>query len=163
MDVVAQRWHTAHPHALALGGGDLVPDPLARYLALELCEGQQDVECKASHRSRGVELLRDSYEGDAVRIEQFDHLGEVGERAGQAIDFVDDHHVDPSAPDIFQQALKGWTLHRRAGKATIIVGGLDEPPALAYLAFAKGLARLTLRVERVEVLFKPPPLKLLRV
>ncbi len=35
-DVVAQRRHPAHPHALALGGGDFVSDPLARYLALEL-------------------------------------------------------------------------------------------------------------------------------
>jgi len=52
-DVVAQRWHTAHPHALALRGGDLVPDSARPFtLALELREGQQDVECKASHRGR---------------------------------------------------------------------------------------------------------------
>jgi hypothetical protein len=37
-DVVAQGRDSAHPHSLALGGGDLVPDPLARYLALELRE-----------------------------------------------------------------------------------------------------------------------------
>jgi hypothetical protein len=30
-DVVSQWRHPAHPHSLALGGGDLVPDPLARY------------------------------------------------------------------------------------------------------------------------------------
>ena len=29
-------------------------------------------------------------------VEQFHQLGEVGERAGQAIDFVDDHDVDPA-------------------------------------------------------------------
>ena len=33
-------------------------------------------------RGRGVELLGDRDERDAVRIEHFDHLGEVGERAG---------------------------------------------------------------------------------
>src|ERR1019366_4718370 len=37
-DVIAQRRHPAHPHSLALGGGDLVTDPLARYLTLELRE-----------------------------------------------------------------------------------------------------------------------------
>jgi hypothetical protein len=33
-NVVAERWHASHPHALALGGGDFVPDALARYLPL---------------------------------------------------------------------------------------------------------------------------------
>ena len=41
-DVVAERNRAAHPHSLALGGGDLVTDPLARYLTLELGEGHQD-------------------------------------------------------------------------------------------------------------------------
>src|ERR1019366_7163748 len=106
-DVVAQWRHPAHPHSLALGGGDLVPDPLARYLALELGEGQQDVERKSAHRGGRVELLGDRNKRNAVRVEQFDHLGEVGERAGEAIDFVDDHYVHKSPPDIFQQVLKG--------------------------------------------------------
>src|SRR5271167_2794925 len=79
MDVVAKRWHTAHPHALALGGGDLVSDPLARYLALELREGQQDVEREPAHRGRRVELLGDCNKRNALRVEQLDHLGEVGE------------------------------------------------------------------------------------
>src|SRR5208337_544961 len=65
-DVIAQRRHTAHPHSLALGGGDLVTDPLARYLPLELRKRQQDVERKPAHRGRGVELLCDGYERDTV-------------------------------------------------------------------------------------------------
>src|ERR1039457_2558362 len=72
--------HPAHPHSLALGGGDLVPDPLARYLALELRERQQDVERKSAHRGRRVELLGARNKRNAVRIEHLDHLGEVGER-----------------------------------------------------------------------------------
>src|SRR3990170_2932068 len=40
---VADRRRAAHPHALLLGGGDLVADALARDLALELGEGQQYV------------------------------------------------------------------------------------------------------------------------
>ncbi len=57
MHLVAERDQTTHPHSLLLGGGDLVADPLARHLALELGEGQQDIERQASHRARGIELL----------------------------------------------------------------------------------------------------------
>jgi hypothetical protein len=39
-DPVAERHHPSHPDALLLGGGDLVPDALARDLALELGKGQ---------------------------------------------------------------------------------------------------------------------------
>jgi hypothetical protein len=37
-NVITQRRNAAHPHSLALGGGDLVTNPLARYLTLELGE-----------------------------------------------------------------------------------------------------------------------------
>src|SRR4051812_29135127 len=47
--VVPERGHTAHPHALLLGGGDFVPHALADDLALKLVEGQQDVERQPSH------------------------------------------------------------------------------------------------------------------
>src|ERR1700677_520851 len=50
MHVVADRDQTTHPYALLLGSGDLVADSLPRHLALKLGEGQQDVECQASHR-----------------------------------------------------------------------------------------------------------------
>src|ERR1035437_5938156 len=70
--------HPAHPHSLALGGGDLVPDPLARYLALELRERQQDVERKSAHRGRRVELLGACDKRNPACVEHLDHLGEVG-------------------------------------------------------------------------------------
>ena len=38
LDLVAERRPAAHPHALLAGGGELVPDPLADDLALELRE-----------------------------------------------------------------------------------------------------------------------------
>src|SRR5215470_8958235 len=41
---IPERRHAAHPHPLPLRGGDLVADALADDLALELREGQQDVE-----------------------------------------------------------------------------------------------------------------------
>ena len=59
LDVVAERRAAAHPHALASGGGELVADALADHLALELGEGQQDVERQPAHRGGGVEGLGD--------------------------------------------------------------------------------------------------------
>jgi hypothetical protein len=44
MGFVAQGRDPAHPHALGLGGGNLVADPLGGDLALELGEGEQHVE-----------------------------------------------------------------------------------------------------------------------
>jgi hypothetical protein len=39
LDPIAERNDASHPDALPLGGGDLIPDPLAGDLALELGEG----------------------------------------------------------------------------------------------------------------------------
>jgi hypothetical protein len=51
--------------------------------------------------------LRHRDEGDGVLVEQFDQLGEVGKRPGEAIHFVDNHTVDPAGSDICQQRLQG--------------------------------------------------------
>jgi hypothetical protein len=59
IDVVAQRDEAAHPHALLTRGGELVANALADDLALELREGEQDVERQPSHRRRRVERLGD--------------------------------------------------------------------------------------------------------
>jgi hypothetical protein len=42
-----------------------------------------------------------------VRIEQFDELGEIGERAGQAVDLVDDDDLNLARLNVRQQALQG--------------------------------------------------------
>src|SRR5271167_5160439 len=55
--VVAERHVAAHPHALLLRSGDLVADPFAGHLALELSKGQQHIEGQPPHRARGTELL----------------------------------------------------------------------------------------------------------
>ena len=38
-------------------------------------------------------------------IEQFDQLGEVGQRSRQPVDFVDDDDVDLAAPNVFKKLL----------------------------------------------------------
>ncbi len=47
-------------------------------------------------------------------VEEFDQLGEVGERAGQPVDLVDDDDLDPSGPNGIQQLLESGPLHRPA-------------------------------------------------
>ncbi len=76
-DVITQGHDSAHPHAFAFGGRDLVADAFPGDLALELGEGEQDVEGQTAHRSRRIELLGDRHERDTLGIEHFDHLGEV--------------------------------------------------------------------------------------
>src|ERR1700730_16736937 len=92
--LVAERDQASHPHALALGGRNLVTNTLAGDLAFELREREQDVERQTSHRSRRVELLRYSDEGNLVSIEDLDHSGEVRKGPRQPIYLVDDHDVD---------------------------------------------------------------------
>src|SRR5262245_16812640 len=48
-DPVTQRHRSTDPDTLALGGGDLVPHPLANDLALELSKRQQDVQSEPPH------------------------------------------------------------------------------------------------------------------
>ena len=45
-------------------------------------------------------------------VEGFDQLGEVGKRARQAIDLVDDDHIHPALPHLGEQTLQGWTVVR---------------------------------------------------
>ena len=140
LDPVAQRDYAAHPHPLLLRSGDLVPDPLARDLPLELGEGQQHVEGQPSHAGRGVERLGHRDEGDVGLSNSLDQLGEVGERAGQPIDLIDDDHVDPSRLHIGEQLLKRRPIHRPAGIAAVVVAIPDQSPALMRLALDVGLA-----------------------
>jgi hypothetical protein len=88
-------------------------------------------------------------------IERLDQLGEVGERAGQAIDLIDDNHVDPSRLHVNEQLLERWPFHRPAGEAAVVVTIPNQSPALMRLALDVGLACLPLGVEGVEVLFEP--------
>jgi hypothetical protein len=89
-----------------------------------------------------------------MRVEQFDQLGEVGERAGQPVDLVDNDHVDPVSANIVQQPLEGWPVHRAAGVAAVVVVGPDQLPTFMSLALDVGFRGLPLIVERVELLLQ---------
>jgi hypothetical protein len=75
--------------------------------------------------------------------------------AGQAVDLVDHHHVDPARIDVGQQALQGGPLQGAAGHAAVVVALADRAPALVLLAGDVGRAGSVLRVEGVEALLQP--------
>ena len=89
-----------------------------------------------------------------MRIEQFDQLGEVGERAGQPVYFVNDDDVDPASANVIEDLLERWPLHRAARVAAVIVAIADKLPALVGLALDVGFRRLPLIVERAELLLQ---------
>ena len=152
--LIAERHHAADPDALLLGGGDLVADALSRDLALELGEGQQHVEGQSPHAGGGVEGLGDRDERDAVGVERFDQLGEIGERTGQPIDLVDDDDIDLTSRHGVEQRLQSRAVQTAAGIAAVVVAAGDKRPSFMGLAADIGGAGLALGVEGVEVLLE---------
>ncbi|MEI2757102.1 MAG: hypothetical protein V9F46_11700 [Chitinophagaceae bacterium] len=73
----------------------------------------------------------------------------------EAVDLVDDHHVDQPVLDVGQQPLQAGALQRAAGDAAVVVLIADQHPALGALAGDVGLAGLALGIERVELLLQP--------
>jgi hypothetical protein len=88
-----------------------------------------------------------------VLVENFNDLGEIGQRPGQPIHFVDDHHIDPTRIYILQKPPEGRPFHCTTRKATVVVCLADGAPSLALLAGDERFAGFALGVERVEVLF----------
>ena len=150
LDVVAERHEAAHPHPLLARRGELVADALADHLALELSEAEKDVQRETSHGRRRVERLGDADESDAVTIEHFDQLGEIHQRAGQAVDLVNHHHIDAPGLNVGEQPLQRRPLQGAARKAAVVIPVGNEQPALRLLTRDIGLARLALGIEAVE-------------
>ena len=120
LDPIAERDHAAHPDALPLRGGDLVADPLAGDLALELGEGEEHVQGQPPHAGGRVEGLGHRDERDAMGVEQLDQLGEVGQRSGQPVDLVDDDRRRSAAP---------WTSASSFCRAGRSIEPPEKPPS----------------------------------
>ena len=161
--VVAERRQSPHPHALLLRGRDLVADALARDLALELGERQQNVQGQPSHRGRRIERLGDGDERGLGAVEDVDDLGEVGQRPGQPVDLVDDYDVDPPGLDLRHQCLQRRSLEIAARISSVVIGCRLKHPAFVLLAFDEGLTGLALGVKRVEGLFEALLARLTRI
>jgi len=80
-----------------------------------------------------------------VAFEHFDHLGEVGQAARQAVDLVDHHDVDLAALDIRHQAFQPRPIRVAAREAGVVVVVGHRNPPLGSLAGDVGVARLLLR------------------
>src|SRR5947209_4265473 len=91
LERISERYDPAHPHTLALGGGDLVPDPLSSDLPLKLGEGEQDVQSQATHRRSGIELLGHGNETNPAPIELLHDFGEIGQGSCEPIYLIYDH------------------------------------------------------------------------
>src|SRR5690242_2760251 len=106
------------------------------------------------HGRRGVELLSDRDERDIVLVEELDQLGEVRQRARQAVDLVDHDDIELAGPHVIEQALQGRAINVAARKATVVVFGSQKRPARMSLAADISLRGVVLGIERVEVLLE---------
>ena len=70
-----------HPDPALARGSDLVTDPLARYFALELGEGEKDVQRQPAHGRRGVDGLSDRDKRDLVAVEDLDQFRDIHQGA----------------------------------------------------------------------------------
>ena len=87
-------------------------------------------------------------------IEQFDQLGEIGQGARQAIDFIDDNHIDPVGSNVSEELLQGRAVGGSAREAAIVISGSNQCPTGMGLTADIGLRCIILGVERVEVLIE---------
>ena len=71
-------------------------------------------------------------------VEELNQLGEVGERAGQPVDLIDDDHANSSRSNGVQQLRQGGPFHRPAGEAAVVVALPHQPPAFVGLALDIG-------------------------
>ena len=153
-DVIAEGRIAAHPDAFLLGGGELVADALAGDLALELGEGQQDVEGQPSHGGGRVERLRHRDKGHALAVEHLHEPGKVHQRTAEPVDLVDHHHVDLPGFDVRKKPPQRRSFQCAAGVAAVVVSAWESDPAFGLLADDISRTGLALGVEAVEVLFK---------
>src|SRR6185369_1099566 len=80
--------------------------------------------------------------------------GEVGQRAGQPIHFIDDDRLHSAGLDEIQKAGEGRPLHCRACETAIVEGLWEGSPAFVVLALDEGLAGLALSIDRIEPLLE---------
>src|SRR6202047_505743 len=88
-------------------------------------------------------------------VEDLDDLGKVGERAGQPVDLVDHHDVDPPGLDFCEQLLQSGPFHCGAGEPASVITVRPAHPALVSLALDEGLTSFALRLKRIELLLEP--------
>ena len=87
-------------------------------------------------------------------IEHLHHLGEVEQRAAEAVDLVDDHAVDLACGDVGHEAFQRRAVHVAAGEPAIVVVLGDALPAFVTLGGDVRFSRFSLGIEGVELLLQ---------
>ena len=126
LDRVAEGDRAARPLPLPPRRCDLVAvlSPI-----ISLSNSAKDMSMLRVSRPIGVggrEVLGDGHEGCSGPTEALHQLGEVEERAAQAVDLVDDYDVDLSRVDVGQEPLEGRPLDVCPGEAAVVVAVVDE-------------------------------------
>ena len=73
------------------------------------------------HQQSRVEGLRNRDERHAVTVEHLDQLGEVVQRAAEAVDLVDHDHVNQPVLNALQQPHQAKPFQRTAGDAAVVI------------------------------------------
>ena len=95
-------------------------------------------------------MLGNGDERDRSGIKSLDQFGEVCERAGEAVDLVDDYHVDLAGLDIGQQLFECGSVQVAAGIGGVVIMLGEGSPSLRGLTLYIGLAGVSLGIERIE-------------
>jgi hypothetical protein len=82
-----------------------------------------------------------------MSVKNLNNLGEVGQGASEAIDFVDDDDVDTALLDLSHKSLEGGSFYIAARESAVVVLSVDQLPPFMGLASNVGFTRFALRVE----------------
>jgi hypothetical protein len=94
---------------------------------------------------------------DRVRTHEatyFNHFGEVSERSGEAIYFINDDRIDLTRMDIAQELFQCGALHGATRETSVVIVIRQHSPAFMLLAEDKSVAGFALGLERVERLLQ---------
>nr|WP_253717246.1 hypothetical protein [Sphingomonas sp. AP4-R1] len=119
--IVAVGCGSADPPAGSPESMCLVADPVREHLALELREGEQDVEYEPPETVLRVERLGYAYERHIELVEEVDQSDKVRQGASQAIQLVDHDHVNQALLHRTQQFGEIWPVQITTGEAAIVI------------------------------------------
>ena len=154
MRVISEGRNTTHPKSFLFGGCDFVSDAFGSHFALELCEGQQDVQRKPAHGCRCIEGLRNRHKGTISFLKTINQFGEVSERASQPVDLIDYDQINYASFNVIKKKLQGRALQGASGFATIVISLCDQLPTFMLLACDVSGTGLKLCIKRIETLLQ---------
>src|SRR6516165_6390804 len=97
-------------------------------------------------RSPTARTARSKRSNSSLMVDIALALSFYGERAGEPVDFIDHHHIDPACFNVAQELFQGGAVEVATGIGRIIIGQGQDLPTQGRLAFDVGLAGLPLSV-----------------